>query len=67
MFKYEDESYYEEAIQTGNGVGGFGQPSIPKDKYTGWKCPCCSKVYSPLIKECSYCNRINIRKWEVIC
>lgn len=26
-------------------------------KHTGWKCPQCSRVFSPMTTECPYCSR----------
>ena len=49
---------YEIAKQTSNGVGGYGSPSIPKENYKGWNCPTCYRIYAPMAKECSYCNRV---------
>jgi len=37
---------------------GLGNENLAMDKVwnTGWKCPVCKKVFSPLTSECKYCN-----------
>lgn len=52
---------YEAAASYAGGIGGFGL-NMPKDKSKlkeGWWCPNCENIYSPDIKECKPCNKLN--------